>query len=363
MSESQKRVQEAVDEIQGWLARDPAPNEAIVRQAIVLRLLLASGFNIWNPLEIVPEETNSGGTRPDLLIKADSGGFALEIKGASVSFQPKDYQQVTAYAGSIGLRWAMLTNGRVWSVIDERLTGPYRDRELFRIELSNNNTQDFARDIHDLLNAKTWREDAFGTVAHELGDRLRRRQDNRKILTEKKPIVETFRLENDIGSFEKAADLATKLGLITLNEKQILLGTNDSLNERPKIIQFRYEVYGAIARAVYRPDAETWTVLSGSTALNRTMVLTDNGIHKRRRRYLAEGRLRQRDDEFLEYVHDIVYLSPTTAAQDIVGGPRNGWECWRDENGQLADVYRDLKKHPKILRPNRAKKIKDTDST
>ena len=40
-------VQDAVQAIQGWL--DDPPGEAVVRQCIVLRLLLAAGFDIWNP--------------------------------------------------------------------------------------------------------------------------------------------------------------------------------------------------------------------------------------------------------------------------------------------------------------------------
>ena len=49
----------------------PNLNEAAVRQVVVLRLLQAAGFNIWNPLEIIPEETSSGGGRIDILVKIE----------------------------------------------------------------------------------------------------------------------------------------------------------------------------------------------------------------------------------------------------------------------------------------------------
>lgn len=64
---SQSDVQDAVQAIQAWL--DDPPGEAVVRQCIVLRLLMAAGFDIWNPQEVVPEETNAGGRRSQCAVK------------------------------------------------------------------------------------------------------------------------------------------------------------------------------------------------------------------------------------------------------------------------------------------------------
>lgn len=41
-------------------------NEAAVRQVIMLRLLQAAGFDLWNPLEVAPEPANLNGGRCDL---------------------------------------------------------------------------------------------------------------------------------------------------------------------------------------------------------------------------------------------------------------------------------------------------------
>lgn len=102
-----------MEAIQGWLVSSPNPGEAIVRQAIVLRLLHAAGFDIWNPAEVVPEETNGSGNRSDFLIRVGKGKFALELKGAGIALKGKPYEQVVTYAASEGTRWAMLTNGRI----------------------------------------------------------------------------------------------------------------------------------------------------------------------------------------------------------------------------------------------------------
>ncbi|MFC4485855.1 DUF4357 domain-containing protein, partial [Cupriavidus campinensis] len=126
---------------------------------------------------------------------------------------------------------------------------------------------------------------------------------------------------------------------ITDAEGQVLLG-NKPENTDSKVIHFTYSIFEATARAVYKPSDGTWTVIAGSTALNRHMVIMDNGVVLRRRRYLAEGRMRLREDGLLEYVQNIVYNSPTTAAQDIVGGARNGWTSWVDSEGNLARIYK-----------------------
>ena len=91
-----------------------------MRQCIVLRLLLAAGFDIWNPDEVRPEETNVTGNRADFLVRRGQGTFALELKGMGATLQARDYQQALNYAVSVGTRWAIVTNGRVWLVLDER---------------------------------------------------------------------------------------------------------------------------------------------------------------------------------------------------------------------------------------------------
>lgn len=65
-----EHVAQVVQNIQRWLPLHPNPGEAVVRQTIVLPLLQAAGFDIWNPAEVIPEETDKGGFRPDLLVVA-----------------------------------------------------------------------------------------------------------------------------------------------------------------------------------------------------------------------------------------------------------------------------------------------------
>lgn len=372
MSSVQDRVREAVKAIQGWLGPLPGPGEAVVRQAIVLRLLQAAGFDIWNPAEVVPEETNGSGNRADFLIRAGGGTFPLEVKGMNASLQPAHYQQVVAYAANEGTRWALLTNGRVWVVLDRmhNPAGTFLDHEVLKLELAQEG-ETFADDLAALLDAETWRAGVFAAAVQAVKNRQQQRLDEARILAEKKPWVQAFQRENDIGSFEKAVDLASRYGEITEAERDVLLGLPTKSQtgtpkpspkprrqppapmlqpfqtartaESPEELHFTYRVHAAEAHAVYRPAEGTWTVKAGSTSLNRVLGgegSNARGIAKRRREFQEQGQLAQKSGGLLEYLRDVTYSSASMAAVDIAGASRNGWECWKDADGRPAQYHR-----------------------
>ena len=106
-----QRMKQVVEAILPHVQQAPQMGEALVRQIVVLRLLQAAGFDIWNPAEVVPEETNVGGRRPDFLIRAGQA-FALEIKGMHISLRESEISQALNYATNEGVRWAILT---IWA--------------------------------------------------------------------------------------------------------------------------------------------------------------------------------------------------------------------------------------------------------
>lgn len=344
MSGIQERIREAVAAIGEWLAHSPNPGEAIVRQAIVLRVLHAAGFDIWNPAEVVPEETNATGNRSDFLIRAGAGKFALEIKGMNVTLGAPQFQQASTYAVNEGTRWAIVTNGRVWIAIDEHLPGRWEERVALKLELGQEG-HTFADDLAALLDAEMWRVDGFADAVQNIKNRQQQRLDAARILKEKTPLVQAFQQEHEIGSFESAVRLAAQLGTITEAERDVLLGVpvQTRTAHTPQAIHFTYCLLGAEAHAIYRPADGTWTVQAGSTALNR--VLGENGtnargIEGRRQGHIKAGRLVEKNAELLEYVQNVVYKSPSAAAMDISGASRNGWDCWKDAQGRPAQHYR-----------------------
>lgn len=337
-------VRDAVHDIQRWLTALPSPGEAVVRQAIVLRLLQAAGFDIWNPAEVVPEETNTTGNRADFLIRAGAGKFALEVKGMGVTLGASHFQQAATYAVNEGTRWAVVTNGRVWIVIDEHLPGKWEERVALRAELAQEGGT-FAADLATLLDAETWRADAFAGAVEAVRQRQRRRRDEARIEREKRPIVEAIQAKYRIPTFELAAENAVEAGKITEAERDVLLGKSGSgkTSALPPLhsseILFTYRIREAEARALYRPADGTWTVLAGSTALVDVKAYAQD-IAQRRAALVQSGKLAQQDEQLLVYLSDTVYSSPSTAAGDISGGSKNGWDVWKDAQGKPAQHHR-----------------------
>ncbi|WP_291430962.1 DUF4357 domain-containing protein [Deinococcus sp.] len=342
MPSAPDRIREAVTAIHDWLTHTPNPGEAVVRQAIVLRVLHAAGFDIWNPAEVVPEETNATGNRADFLIRSGHGAFALELKGMNVTLGAAHYQQAATYAVNEGTRWAIVTNGRVWAVLDEHLPGRWEDRVALKLELGQEG-HTFAGDLAALLDVDTWRAGRFPDALHGIRQRQQQRLDEARIRREKTPLVEQVRQQFGIATFDLAAQAAAEMNRITEAERDTLLGRSISVpTQDAQCVPFSYRTRTAVAHAEYRPAAGTWTVLAGSTALNRIQGEGSNAqaLRRRRTQQLADGVLRELDGALLRFERDVVFDSPSMAAVAVSGASKNGWVCWKDDSGQLADAYR-----------------------
>ncbi|WP_261664432.1 DUF4357 domain-containing protein [Deinococcus sp. Marseille-Q6407] len=334
-------VLQATAHIQSWL--DDPPGEAVVRQCIVLRLLQAAGFDIWNPAEVVPEETNVTGNRADFLIRRGAGKFALEIKGMGITVGPKEYQQAATYAVNEGSRWAIVTNGRVWVVIGEHLPGKWEDRVALKIEMGEGDS--FAADFFTLLDAEVWAADAFAAAVEKVRSQQQQRRDEARIRREKRPVVEQTQAEFEIATFEKAAEAAVKMGRITEAERDVLVGDTGankagrmSLPSGADTVCLYFSVSGAQAQARFCSTTGRFTVLAGSQAVAQARTYAE-GIEKARQKLLQGGVLKQEGD-FLVFQRDHEYQTPSGAAAAIAGGARNGWEVWKDAEGRPAQQYR-----------------------
>ncbi|RJF71604.1 DUF4357 domain-containing protein [Deinococcus cavernae] len=360
------RIRAAINDIQGWLNQIPVPGEAVVRQAIILRLLDAAGFNIWNPLEVVPEETNATGHRADFLVRAGEGKFALEIKGMNVALNQSHYQQAATYAVNEGTRWAIVTNGRVWVVIDEHLPGRWDERVALKLELGQD---EFADDLALLLNLSAWRDDLFVAAIDQITERQKWRHDAEKTRREKTPVIEEIQRKYGLG-FELAVEAAIDMHRVTEAEGEILRGATiawqpyvaisssapaelkkgivtehlslpgKSSEPHPaRQVEFAFKARKAKATAIWNEADNIWTIKKGSTALDR---VPDYGkwLATEREKLISEGILRRIGEGLLEYVEDHDYTSPSNAAFYIAGRSCNGWECWKDSSGQPASAYR-----------------------
>lgn len=342
MPSAPDRIREAVTHIQDWLTHTPNPGEAIVRQAIVLRLLHAAGFDIWNPAEVVPEETNATGNRADFLIRSGHGAFALELKGMNVTLGAAHYQQAATYAVNEGTRWAIVTNGRVWAVLDEHLPGRWEDRVALKLELGQEG-HTFADDLAALLDVDTWRSGRFPDALHGIRQRQEQRLDEARIRREKTPLVEQVRQQFGIATFDLAAQAAAEMNRITETERDVLLGQAAA----PSVtggIPMTFTALGCTARVLYFPEPGTrglWRLLAGSRVSTR--LREDPGwknFNARRAAWVQDGTLKQISETQYELIRDCEFTSPSDAACMVCVRPVSGWDVWKDDHGRAAQHYR-----------------------
>ena len=69
----------------------------------------------------------------------------------NVGLGPSEIAQAVSYALNEGVRWAVLTNGRVWVLLDEHKNGKPQEREVLRLEMTLTQPQPFADDLALLL--------------------------------------------------------------------------------------------------------------------------------------------------------------------------------------------------------------------
>ena len=134
-----------------------ALNEAQTRQVIILRILAELGFDIWQPFEVIAEETTSSNNyRPDFVIKLQRDCFVIEAKSLGKSLSDSDVEQAINYVNSKGLRWALLTNGKEWKFFDNDLRGAASQRLAFGFRLQDSEAIEY---FENLLSAKIWRQE------------------------------------------------------------------------------------------------------------------------------------------------------------------------------------------------------------
>ncbi len=138
-------------------------NEAQTQQVIILRLLAALGYDIWNPFEIAAQPQLKGSV-PDIIVYCQNVRlFVIEIKIFAKKFTEQDYKQAVNYVNPIGLRWAIITNGVEWHFLDNLKQADSKEKCVLILNLKNKID---AVHLFELLNKQLWEN--IQTVENEV---------------------------------------------------------------------------------------------------------------------------------------------------------------------------------------------------
>ena len=125
-------------------------NEAATCQRIVLPILFALGWDIFNTLEVVPQYSIEN-KRLDYALRAqERNKVFLEIKKPSEDLE-KHQEQLLNYAFREGVALAILTNGISWWFYLPLKEGNWEQRKFFTIDLIEQPVEDAADKFFSLL--------------------------------------------------------------------------------------------------------------------------------------------------------------------------------------------------------------------
>ncbi len=316
-------------------------SEAAVRQVMVLPLLYAAGLDIWNPLEVQPEETNAAGNRPDLIVRCGNGperGFVLEIKRRGVALDEGTLGQALSYAGHIGLRWVWLTNGQVWILADEKLAGPYKEREVLKLELGKLHATE---DLGGLLERSFWSEGQVeAALERVLKGRLRR-------VVEKK--VADFKTQKGLPTLELAIEWMRDKNLLTEIEENLFTPEPDVMVQViPKItlsskvhtfpLEMTFSARGGRGIALVFEDGAL-EIQAGSTTTAQAVANYQTVWGSWMENLEGKGIVERLDSGQFSFLKPIRYERPSRPGELIAGRSVNGRISWKNAEGQTHKEF------------------------
>ncbi len=99
---------------------------------------------------------------------------------------------------------------------------------------------------------------------------------------------------------------------------------------------YHLEADGVVARAKALENG-AMLVLAGATARIRETESFGGWSKSARERFLADGKLKIKDDQSYELTEDVIFKRPSAAAATLTGRPINGWTSWKDGKGNTLD--------------------------
>lgn len=125
-------------------------DEAATKQAVILRILKALGWEPFYIDEVYPEYS-VGGKRVDYALRHnDRNKVFLEVKKVNEDLE-KHQEQLLKYSFQEGVNLAVLTNGISWWFYLPLGEGSWEQRKFYTIEIYDQDSEDIASKFEDFL--------------------------------------------------------------------------------------------------------------------------------------------------------------------------------------------------------------------
>ncbi|MCM8782323.1 MAG: hypothetical protein NC828_04665, partial [Candidatus Omnitrophica bacterium] len=125
-------------------------DETSTKQVIILKLLHALGWNIFDREEVYPEYS-MGGKRVDYSLRINGRNKVfLEVKKPSEPIDTHE-QQLLEYSFRSGVKLACLSNGITWSFYLPLMEAEWHEKKFYTVDLIEQDASDVADKIVSLL--------------------------------------------------------------------------------------------------------------------------------------------------------------------------------------------------------------------
>ena len=125
-------------------------DEAATKQAVILRILKALGWDPFNIDEVYPEYS-VGDKRVDYALRHNGRNKAfIEVKKVNEDLE-KHQEQLLNYSFKEGVKLAVLTNGISWWFYLPLREGSWEQRKFYTIEIYDQDIKDIVSKFEDFL--------------------------------------------------------------------------------------------------------------------------------------------------------------------------------------------------------------------
>jgi predicted type IV restriction endonuclease len=207
-------VQQVLENIRTQLPtwRTATLNEAQTSQVIILRLIQALGYDIWNPSEVFPQEAANGNIPDFIVLHDDARRFIVEVKKLDTPLTDRMKTQAVSYANNQAIQWAILTNGAEWLLFDSFMVSqPAHNRLVLSLSLDNHDVELLAQYFERLLAASVWSKtkDYVAKTAQDIHSHIALNQQLQPLARELIELMDEYTIQDA----DAALKLAEKLSL------------------------------------------------------------------------------------------------------------------------------------------------------
>ncbi len=151
-------LEEAISDIQNNLRRNGYPSEQTISQGVVLRILQAMGWRVYDTQVVIPEYSVRN-KRVDfaLCVQKSNPIIFIEVKKPGNVLGAD--KQLFEYAFHQGIPLAIATDGKEWNFYLPAGVGSYEDRKVYTLDLVERNKEESAYRLERYL---SFREVASG---------------------------------------------------------------------------------------------------------------------------------------------------------------------------------------------------------